>query len=286
MKLVIQQGPEAGREISLERGLLVIGRGQDSDLVLQDTRASRHHAELRRFGDQWLVVDLGSTNGTFVGSVRLPPNEARPLLPGAQVTIGATSFALELERVAELPPSPAEAALEVPTEVRAIGAGWSAAAWLARALVAAGGAALIAGSLADWLRIQVTVPLLGTVVDKTLTGADSGQAYLFLAVAGVALLLIVLDVASARWSLAAGLGQALVSLAAGAATALDAYRYYRLGEEQRLFGFSLIDLFQQYASRVVKVSLQPGFYLAVAGLAAIILGGVLRAIVATLQPSD
>jgi len=288
MNLVIQQGPEAGRQLSLERGLLIIGRGQDCDLVLADTQASRHHAEVRRFGDQWLVVDLGSTNGTYLGDVRLPANEARNLPLGMPVTIGDTRFVLEPERVAEsppLPPSLADRAIELPLETRPARA-WSVVTWVARGIVGLSAVALVAGSLGAWLQVDVTVPLLGRVVDETLTGPESGQGALFLGVAGVAMLLVVLDVAMARWGLAAGLGEALAGLAAGASSGLTAYRYYTLGQEQHLFGFSLLELYEQYASRVVTVTIRPALYLAVAGLVGVIVGGVLRVIIASLQPAD
>jgi hypothetical protein len=161
--------------------------------------------------------------------------------------------------------------------------GWAIAAWLGRALVIAGALALVAGSLGGWIRVQVTVPLLGRVVDKMVAGTDTGQATLLLAVAGVTFLLVVLDIASARWGLAAGLGETLSAAAAGASMGLTAYRYYQLGE-QELFGYSLLELYEQYASRVVTLTAQPSLYLAVAGLAAVIIGGLLRAIIGALQP--
>lgn len=82
MYLTVQEGAEAGRRIRLDRGVLTIGRAMDCDWALTESQASRHHAELRRYGDQWLIVDLGSTHGTFVGGVRLQPEVARPLPPG------------------------------------------------------------------------------------------------------------------------------------------------------------------------------------------------------------
>src|SRR5918992_1205412 len=44
----------------------VLGRLQGSEIEIQDPGASRRHAEIRRQGQEFVVVDLGSTNGTLV----------------------------------------------------------------------------------------------------------------------------------------------------------------------------------------------------------------------------
>jgi hypothetical protein len=58
-------GAERDR-ISITRAPVTIGRLSTNDVVLSDPNVSRHHAELRRDGDKWVLVDLGSTNGTTV----------------------------------------------------------------------------------------------------------------------------------------------------------------------------------------------------------------------------
>jgi hypothetical protein len=52
--------------ISITRAPVSIGRLSSNDIVLADSNVSRRHAELRRSGGQWTIVDLGSTNGTTV----------------------------------------------------------------------------------------------------------------------------------------------------------------------------------------------------------------------------
>jgi hypothetical protein len=60
-------GPE---RFALDGVSVRIGRATDNDLVLSDERLSRHHAELRRAGGRWTLVDLGSRNGTYVNGRR------------------------------------------------------------------------------------------------------------------------------------------------------------------------------------------------------------------------
>ena len=58
---------------SLELGheAVMVGRADDNDLVLSDPEVSRHHARLAPDGGEWRVVDLGSTNGTWVNGTRV-----------------------------------------------------------------------------------------------------------------------------------------------------------------------------------------------------------------------
>lgn len=287
MILIVQQEKDAGRELRLERGLLTIGRGAECDLVLQDRQASQYHAELRRYGDQWLIVDLGSTNGTFVGDVRLQPHEAHPLPPDTPVTIGNTHFILRKEPTDALrsPPlgsqevwaEPGVSAVAVPTSPV-----WGVAVWLSRGLVAVGCGLLAWGSLSDWLRVQVRLPLLGTVLDRTFSGMDSGQAWLFIGAAAIALALLLLDVASRRWGLAAGVGQALLGALLAVTATLSIYRYYRV-RAQRILGISLLDILIRYARDTVHLSVERGVYLVAAGVVALVLGGLLRLILAELE---
>lgn len=58
-------------------GELTLGRSPRSQIVFTDDTVSRHHAVLRRRGDRWYVVDLGSSNGTWVGDRRVFDAEVR-----------------------------------------------------------------------------------------------------------------------------------------------------------------------------------------------------------------
>jgi DNA-binding SARP family transcriptional activator len=76
------------RRIPLDRTVTTIGRRADRTIALDDTRASRSHAEVRRRGDGYVVVDTGSTNGTRVNGTRI--DEPTALQPGDEITIGST----------------------------------------------------------------------------------------------------------------------------------------------------------------------------------------------------
>jgi len=280
--LVIQPGEGGERRLPMQRGVLTLGRGSDCDLILAETQASRRHAELRRAGDRWQIVDLGSTNGTFVGGVRLAPNVARPLRPGDVVTIGSTRLRLidEPSQPAPAPPAAfAEPAAAPPSALLTL------FIWLSRllALVAAG--LLILGAQAAWLRISVTVPLLGNVLNRTIGGMESGYGYLLIGIAALSLLLLLVDLASRRWGLAAGLAQALLGGLTAVVLGFNAYGYYQAGA-QSIFGVSLLDVFTRYARDVVHVAILPGIYFVGAGLAGLIVGGILRLILAGMERVD
>jgi hypothetical protein len=71
---------------------LLIGRSPGCEFVVTDLSVSREHAELRRAGDNWLLADLGSMNGTLVNGYRIvAPTRVRP---GDEVTFGKTRFIL------------------------------------------------------------------------------------------------------------------------------------------------------------------------------------------------
>ncbi len=289
MILVIESPTQGRRELPLAHGVLTIGRGADCDLVLQEPQASRRHAELRRLGDQWLVVDLGSTNGTVVGGQRLLPEQARPLHPSQAMLIGSTRLTLLRDEPTVPLAQPVLAAAEaLPADTTG-----SARAsplllglvWFSRLLVAASALLLVLGSQRDWVRIRVQVPLLGNVFDRTFDGMDSGFGWLLLVAAVLAVVLLLVDVVSRRWGMAAGLGQALMAAFTGVALGVTAYSYYRTGS-QSVFGISLLDVFTKYARNVVKLSVQPGIYLVAAGLGGLLLGGLLRLVVAGMEPTD
>lgn len=83
---------EDGSEIPLFAGVNPLGRRSTNQIVLTDSFASGRHAEVRIEAGNAVVVDLGSTNGTFIGAERLPANDPRPMVEGLTVRFGKTEL--------------------------------------------------------------------------------------------------------------------------------------------------------------------------------------------------
>ncbi|OMH23377.1 FHA domain-containing protein [Tersicoccus phoenicis] len=91
-RLVVVEGPQEGTVIDLGAGPIMMGRAQESTLVLDDDYASGRHARLFPQGSRWFLEDLGSTNGTFVKEQQL--TRAVPIEPGTPIRIGKTVIEL------------------------------------------------------------------------------------------------------------------------------------------------------------------------------------------------
>ncbi|MGO2111843.1 MAG: FHA domain-containing protein FhaB/FipA, partial [Pseudoclavibacter sp.] len=91
-RIHITSGPKRGAEVALGDEPLTIGRAPDSSLVIQDDYTSTRHARVERSGSSWRIVDLDSTNGTYLAGNRV--DGAAPLSPGTPVRIGTTTFEL------------------------------------------------------------------------------------------------------------------------------------------------------------------------------------------------
>lgn len=63
--LVVKRGPNVGSTFVLNRPLMTAGRHPASDIYLDDITVSRRHAEIRNENGEFLLVDLGSLNGTY-----------------------------------------------------------------------------------------------------------------------------------------------------------------------------------------------------------------------------
>jgi pSer/pThr/pTyr-binding forkhead associated (FHA) protein len=75
---------------------ITIGRSPDNQMVLNDSQASSHHAEIHADSTGYVISDLGSTNGTFVNQQRLTPNVPYVLRPADIIRIGGTEFTYEI----------------------------------------------------------------------------------------------------------------------------------------------------------------------------------------------
>ena len=145
LELVFRTGAQAGSRFPLDRPSVRIGRGSGSDIVLQDSQASRQHAEISQRGEQPIIRDLGSTNGTFVNDSRI--TAPRLLNPGDEIRIGETTFTFQAITPATAPGDWEPPLWEGGTEVQPAGRGsrvwtWGLAGLVAILLVAAAAAAV------------------------------------------------------------------------------------------------------------------------------------------------
>ena len=82
---VVESGPKAGARYGLEAAVTTIGRHGGADILLDDVTVSRHHVEVERTGDRYLVRDVGSLNGTYLNGRRI---ESCEIHDGDEVQIG------------------------------------------------------------------------------------------------------------------------------------------------------------------------------------------------------
>jgi hypothetical protein len=85
--LEIIQGPDSGKDFTLRGDELYIGRHAQCEIVLRDPEVSRRHLKMSRMGSEWVMDDLGSTNGTWLNGQRVAK---QALSPGDRVEIGQT----------------------------------------------------------------------------------------------------------------------------------------------------------------------------------------------------
>ena len=103
LTLTVKSGPDAGKTCVVDRDIVTVGKRGDCDLVLTDASVSRRHLRIARVApsaggaanDNWVLEDLGSTNGTFLQDARV--REA-PISSGAVLRAGKVEIAFAPER--------------------------------------------------------------------------------------------------------------------------------------------------------------------------------------------
>jgi pSer/pThr/pTyr-binding forkhead associated (FHA) protein/uncharacterized protein YgiM (DUF1202 family) len=182
VRLRMQLGPTIGQVYTMLGNTLTIGRAQDNDVVLDDPQVSRHHARVLRRGDQIIVEDLGSTNGTLVNGRRISGQHI--LQPTETIAVGASVFSVEgfpapntvaVRPVRENVSSPPPAREKVQESPSGEGSPWLAIGWLGGLLIVVVLILTFAG-LTAWLltrnRVQATPSTPSIFIQAPVAGSQ------------------------------------------------------------------------------------------------------------------
>jgi pSer/pThr/pTyr-binding forkhead associated (FHA) protein len=93
-RLVAIDGPLSGRIFYLDEPTFSIGRLVSNNICLEDLYVSRQHCIIRAEGDEYMIEDLNSANGTYVNDERV---NAGSLKEGSLIEIGASRFLFRLQ---------------------------------------------------------------------------------------------------------------------------------------------------------------------------------------------
>jgi pSer/pThr/pTyr-binding forkhead associated (FHA) protein len=107
-KVTITQGPDAGKTYDIERAA-ILGRLESNDIPVHDKKASREHAKIYRQGQNFAVVDLNSSNGTYVNGEQITK---RVLKTGDEITIGVVHLLFEFPEADEAESAPKRKSLD------------------------------------------------------------------------------------------------------------------------------------------------------------------------------
>jgi pSer/pThr/pTyr-binding forkhead associated (FHA) protein len=89
-QVAVVEGPATGATVALSSLPVTIGRANSSSIVLSDDVVSNNHARITPRGEDWLLEDLGSTNGTFVAGTKVTVPVVVPV--GTRITIGRNTL--------------------------------------------------------------------------------------------------------------------------------------------------------------------------------------------------
>lgn len=85
-------GPWMGMRHALGEQPLIVGRGEDCDIRVLDTSVSRRHVRIEKIGDDFYVLDMQSTNGTYVNDKQSLPGDPIPMRDGDYLRVGNCIF--------------------------------------------------------------------------------------------------------------------------------------------------------------------------------------------------
>ena len=87
-QLVVTESGKPAQTVTLDR-TITIGRSPANELVLAEAKVSRQHAQIQVLGDKYVLLDLESSNGTFIGDKKITEHL---LSPGDEIRIGKTTL--------------------------------------------------------------------------------------------------------------------------------------------------------------------------------------------------
>jgi uncharacterized protein YraI len=188
VRLRVQLGPTIGHVYTMVGNRLTLGRSQENDVVLDDPQVSRHHAQVTRQGDQIIVEDLGSTNGTLVNGRRITGRHV--LQPTETIAVGSSIFSVEgfpapdtvgmrpyreAPHPAAVPPLQPGPMPETSHEKEAEETPWLAVGWVGGLLIVVILILTLAG-LTAWLltrnRVQVTPTTPSVFIQSPVAGSQ------------------------------------------------------------------------------------------------------------------
>jgi hypothetical protein len=100
-KVSIKAGPDTGKVYEVAQAA-ILGRLDTNDIPVKDGKASREHAKIYKQGEQYAIVDLNSSNGTFVNGEKITK---RILKTGDEIAIGTVRLLFELPEPAPKAPA-------------------------------------------------------------------------------------------------------------------------------------------------------------------------------------
>ncbi len=100
-RLIVIKGADEGTQLELTEPVLTVGRDATNQIRLHDTEVSRRHAEFRKVGDDYQLVDVGSANGTFINNQKV---ENATLQSGDHILIGQSILVYTGGRTSEQMP--------------------------------------------------------------------------------------------------------------------------------------------------------------------------------------
>jgi pSer/pThr/pTyr-binding forkhead associated (FHA) protein len=177
-KVTITEGPDKGKTYEFAQAA-ILGRLDSNDVPIRDGKASREHAKIYRQGQQFAIVDLNSSNGTFVNGQKITK---RVLEPGDEVSIGMVHLRFEDPEAEErkAAAAPKRKTLE---EAVAGGPGKPGGAAAAAATAAGPGKIDMRGHQPiQYSRVKAGAPLLGIDLDQM---SDTGRLVLRLVLVAV-----------------------------------------------------------------------------------------------------